>query len=279
MNKAEVEQNATATKTARRVNRPLWTRLPRLVRYAVLLGVLIVLWQLCVAIMDPPALPGPPEVAGAFVEGWMARGYLAAATWKTLGVLAAGMSIGVALGGLFAILASWTKIGDDLLTLLARILDAIPAIAVLPLLVLWLGTTPFSLVLVAACAVVWPVAIKLRAGLKSVDPTIVMVGQNLGLLGWEMARHVLLPSVLPHAISGARTGWAYGWRAIVAAGLVLSVADEKPGFFTDGAGGLLEAPELLAGLLSLALVGILVEAAFGLLERHTVVRWGMNAKA
>ena len=279
MNRVEARQKATATRAARRVYRLSWTRLPAIARYAVLLGVLLALWQLYVTLMGPPALPGPPEVAGAFVEGWMARGYLAAVTWKTLSVLAAGMSIGVALGGLLAILASWTKIGDDLLTLLARILDAIPAIAVLPLLVLWLGTTPFSLVLVAAYAVVWPVAIKLRAGLKSVDPTIVMVGQNLGLLGWAMARHVLLPSVLPHAISGARTGWAYGWRAVVAAGLVLCIAGEYPGFFTDGAGGLLEAPELLAGLLSLALVGILVEAAFGLLERHTVVRWGMKSKA
>ena len=120
-----------------------------------LLGVLLALWQLYVTLLAPPAVPGPPEVVGAFVEGWMIGGYLAAATWKTLSVLAAGMSIGVALGGLLAILASWTKIGDDLLTLLTRILDAIPAIAILPLLVLWLGTTPFSLVLVAAYAVVW----------------------------------------------------------------------------------------------------------------------------
>ena len=274
-----VKQNATATRAARRVYGLSWTRLPRIVRYAVLLGVLLALWQIYVTLTSAPALPGPPEVAGAFVEGWITGGYLAAATWKTLGALAAGMFVGVAPAVLLAILANWTAIGDDLLTLLARILDAIPAIAILPLLVLWLGATPTSLVLVAAYAVAWPVAINLRSGLKSVDPTIVMVGQNLGLRGWELVRDVLLPSVLPHAISGARIGWASCWRAVVAAGLVLCVAGENPGFFTDGAGGLLESPELLAGLLNLALVGTLVEAAFGLLERYTIIRWGMKTRA
>jgi NitT/TauT family transport system permease protein len=90
---------------------------------------------------------------------------------------------------------------------------------------------------------------------------------------------VFLPAALPHTISGARTGWAYCWRTAVSAGLVLGVAGERGGFFTDGASELLRIPELFAGLLNVALIGILVEAAFGLLERHTVFRWGMKSKA
>ena len=54
---------------------------------------------------------------------------------------------------------------------------------------------------------------------------------------------------------------------------------ETPGLFADSAGGLLGMPELFAGLLNVALIGILVEAVFSLLERHTVVRLGMNTKA
>ena len=278
MNKVEIRQNTTITKAAGRVSRLTWTRLPRILRYGVLLGTLLALWQLYVTLAAPPAVPGPPEVVGALVEGWIIGGYLAAATWKTLGVLAVGMFIGVAIAVLLAAFAAWTRIGDDLLTLLARTFDTIPAIAVLPLLVLWLGTSPASLVLIAVYAVTCPVAISLRCGLKDVDPTLVMVGQNLGLRGWGMVRDVLLPSALPHAISGARTGWTLCWRAVVAAGLVACILGGNPGFFTDGAGWLLGVPELFAGLLNLALIGILVEAAFGLLERQTVVRWGIKTK-
>ena len=206
----------------------------------------------------------------------MGGGHLAAATWATLGVLAAGMFVGVALAVLLATFATRTRIGDDLLTLLSRTSDSVPAIAILPLLVLWLGKNPSSVVLIAVYAATWPVATSLRSGLKGVDPTIVMVGQNMGLRGWKMVRDVLLPAALPQAVAGARTGWALCWRTVVAAGLVLGVAGENPWFFTDEAGGLLGAQELLAGVLNLAAIGILVEAAFGLLERRTIIRWGMK---
>jgi NitT/TauT family transport system permease protein len=241
-----------------------------------MLGVLLALWQLCVTLMEPTELPGPFAVAWALVEGWMGGGYLASATWMTLGVLAAGALVGVAIAVLLVIFVTWTRIGDDLLTLLARIVGTIPAITILPLLLLWLGTTPDSLILVAVYSVTWPVAISLRSGLKNVDPTIVMVGQNLGLRGWAMFRDMLLPAALPYAISGARIGWALCWRAVVSAGLVVCVVGETPGYFTDGAGGLLRMPQLFAGLLNVALIGVLAEAVFGLLERHTVVRWGTN---
>jgi NitT/TauT family transport system permease protein len=279
LKKVGFKQNLWAARAAQHFFGLSWTRVPGIVGYVVLLGALIASWQLYVTLTYPSGLPGPSEVVGALVQGWMGYGSLAAATWMSLAVLALGSFIGLVLAVLLVILATWTRIGDDLLTLLARTLDTVPAIAILPILVLWMGTTSTSLILVAAYSVVWPVATGLRSGLKGVDPTIVMVGQNLGLRGWGMVRDVFLPAALPHTISGARTGWAYCWRTVVAAELVLGVAGERGRLFTDGAGDLLRMPELFAGLINVALIGILVEAACGLLERHTVFRWGMKSKA
>lgn len=276
MNKVGFERDTPAFEDARRSpTAASWTRFPRTVRYAVLLGTILALWQLYVTLVDPATVPGPPEVGRAFVELWTSYGYLAT-VWNTLGALAVGMFIGLALAALLAGFA--TRTGEDLLTLLARIFDTVPAIAVLPLLVLWLGTSSAALVLIAVYSVTWPVATSLRSGLKEVDPTIVMVGQSLGLRGWGMIRDVMLPAALPYAISGTRTGWASCWRSVVAAGLVFGVMG-APGFFTDEAGGLLDAPELFAGILNLVAIGILVEAAFGLLERRTIIRWGTKARA
>jgi ABC-type nitrate/sulfonate/bicarbonate transport system permease component len=197
LNEVEVKQNTKISKAALHVYKLSWSRLPRVVRHTMLLGALLALWQLYVTLMEPTELPGPPAVAWALVEGWMGGGYLASATWTTLGVLAIGAFVGVAIAVLLVIFATWTRIGDDLLTLLARIFDTIPAITILPLLFLWFGATPDSLILVAVYSVTWPVAINLRSGLKDVDPTIIMVGQNLGLRGWMMVRNVLLPAAFP----------------------------------------------------------------------------------
>jgi NitT/TauT family transport system permease protein len=112
--------------------------------------------------------------------------------------------------------------------------------------------------------------------LKSVNPTIILVGQNLGLRGWRMFSAVILPAALPHAISGLRAGWASGWRTVIAASLVFGVADGGSTLFTNDADDFLPAPELLAGLLTITIAGILVEATFRLLERGTLIRWGMK---
>jgi NitT/TauT family transport system permease protein len=251
-------------------------RIPKTLRYAVLVAALLALWQAYDTLVDRAALPGPPEVALAFWDGWVS-GRLASATWTAIGALAIAMLLGTMLAASLAVFAIRSSVGEDLLGLLTFALGPIPAIAVLPLLVLPFDASTNSLILVALCAVVLPVADNLRAGIRNVNPTIVLVGRNLGLRGWSMLSEVLLPAALPRAIFGLRAGWASGWRTIIAAELVFGVAGRGPGFFTNDAGAFLPVPDLLAGLLTIALAGVLVEAAFGLLERKTVVRWGMKS--
>ncbi len=250
-------------------------RFPATLRYAMLLAALLGLWQIYVTFVGQISLPGPLEVARALSEGW-SGGRLTAATWITLGTLALGMLIGTMTAVLLTVIAAWTRIGADLLTLLTLTLYPVPAIALLPLLILWFDTSLTSLVVVTVYSVTLPTAINLSDGLKSVNSTIILVGQNLGLRGWGMFSAVILPAALPHAISGLRAGWASGWRTIIAAGLVFGVAGGGPTFFINDAGDFLPAPELLAGLLTIAFAGILVEATFRLLERGTLIRWGMK---
>jgi NitT/TauT family transport system permease protein len=240
-----------------------------------LLAALLGLWQIYVTFVGQISLPGPLEVAGALSEGW-SGGRLAAVTWTTLGTLALGMLIGAMIAALLTVFAVWTRVGAGLLRLLTLTLYPVPAIALLPLLILWFDTSLTSLVVVTVYSVTLPTAINLSDGLKSVNSTIILVGQNLGLRGWGMFSAVILPAALPHAISGLRAGWASGWRTIIAAGLVFGVAGGGPTFFINDAGDFLPAPELLAGLLTIAFAGILVEATFRLLERGTLIRWGMK---
>ena len=170
------------------------------------------------------------------------------------------MLIGTLLAAFLAVFAIRTRVGDDLLTLLAVALGPIPAIAVLPLLLVLFGAGTDALILVAVCAVVLPIATNLRAGLLDVNPTLLLAGQNLGLRGWSMLSEVLLPAALPHAIYGLRTGWARGWRTVIAAWSGVRRRGRRPGFFTNDAGDFLPVPDLFAGLLTVAFAGILAEA-------------------
>jgi len=116
-------------------------------------------------------------------------------------------------------------------------------------------------------------------GFRTVNPTILAVGRNIGLRGWRLVRDVLLPAALPHIISGLKTGWAFGWRTIIAAELVFGVAGGGGGLgnYINKSRYFLEIPEVFAGLVTIALIGIALEWVFTLVERRTVVRWGMKA--
>ena len=132
-------------------------------------------------------------------------------------------------------------------------LNPLPSIAVLPLAILWFGLSTTALIVVIANAVIWPIAINVEPGFRTANPTVVAVGRNIGLSGWRLVRDVLMPAALPHTISGLKTGWAFGWRTIIAAELVFGVAGSGGGLgnFINDARYFLRTPDVFAGLVTI----------------------------
>jgi NitT/TauT family transport system permease protein len=256
-----------------------WGRLPVVLRRAIVLVVLLVVWQLYVSLSGVSQLvfSSPADVGKALWDGWTS-GELAKATLLTLKILAVGMLIGMAVAAVLTTLATWTRLGEDVLVLLTSMLNPLPSIAILPLAILWFGLSQTALILVIANAVTWPIAINVSTGFRTVNPTILSVGRNIGLRGWRLVRDVLLPAALPHTLSGLKTGWAFGWRTIIAAELVFGVAGGGGGLgnFINKARYFLQIPDVFAGLVTIALIGIALDWVFALVERRTVVRWGMK---
>jgi NitT/TauT family transport system permease protein len=256
-----------------------WGRLPAWLRYLLLLAVLVGIWQAYWVLKDPSPLlfSSPRDVADAFWTGWT-DGTLARTTWTTLKILAIGIGIGALIALTLTAFAALSKIGEDLLRLLVSILNPLPGVAILPLAMLWFGLNTNALLFVIANAAAWPIAISLDTGFKTVNPTIVAVGRNIGLSSRRLITDVLAPAALPQTISGLKTAWAFGWRTIIAAELVFGVAgaDGGLGTYINNAKLFLDIPRVFAGLVTIAILGMAFELLFGVLERRTVVRWGMK---
>jgi NitT/TauT family transport system permease protein len=257
-----------------------WGRLPAWLRYLLLLAALIGIWQAYKVLRDPSPLlfSGPRDTAEAFWTGW-SDGTLARTTWTTLRILAVGIGIGALIAVTLVAFAALSQIGEDLLRMLVAILNPLPGVAILPLAMLWFGLTETAVLFVIANAAAWPIAINLNTGFKTVNPTIVAVGRNIGLSSRRLITDVLAPAALPYTISGLKTAWAFGWRTIIAAELVFGVAgaDGGLGTFINNAKLFLNIPEVFAGLVTIAILGLVFETLFGLLERRTIVRWGMKS--
>lgn len=267
------------TLAKRQRQRKGWGHLPTGPRRVALLIGLLVVWQLYVTVLDvnPLLVSSPVDVAKAMYEG-IVGGALIDATLTTLRILLTAMAIGILVAAILTTLATWTAIGEDILVLLTSMLNPLPSIAVLPLAILWFGLNTTALVVVIANAVIWPIAINVSTGFRTVNPTFLAVGKNIGLSGWRLVRDVLMPAALPHTISGLKTGWAFGWRTIIAAELVFGVAGGKGGvgYFINDARYFLRTPDIFAGLVTIALIGIALDLVFSMLERRTVIKWGMK---
>ncbi len=260
---------------------PPWQRAWRSapLRQAVILVSLALLWEFAARLADNDLLlPTFSRTAAAFFAD-IASGELPGKAAISLGLLVQGYALGVAAAfGLTAMAAS-TRFGRDLLSTLTAMFNPLPAIALLPLALLWFGLGKTSLVFVLVHSVLWPVALATFAGFQSVAETLRMAGRNYGLRGLRFVVAILVPAALPAILSGLRIGWAFAWRTLIAAELFFGASSGKGGlgWYIFQNRNELYTDKVFAGLISVVLIGLIVERlVFDSLERLTVRRWGMQ---
>jgi len=223
-------------------------------------------------------LPTFLQTARAFVDG-IASGELLERVRISLAVLLQGYVLGVIAAFGLTALAVTTRLGRDLLEALVAMFNPLPAIALLPLALLWFGLGNASLLFVIVHAVLWPLALGAYAGFQGVPETLRMAGRNYGLRGLPLVLQILVPAALPAIVSGLKIGWAFAWRTLIAAELVFGVSSGKGGlgWYIFQNRNELYTDKVFAGLAAVILIGLLVDSlVFRTLERLTIRRWGMQ---
>lgn len=250
------------------------------VRRVVIIGSLLLVWHVYATWLDNELLvPTPAATARAIYDG-IASGVLVSRIMTSLGVLLFGYGLGLALAALLTGIAMTSRIGRDFLATLTAMFNPLPAIALLPLAMLWFGLGTMSLVFVLVHSVVWAVALNTLSGFESVSATLRMVGRNYGLRGPRYVFKILAPAAFPSLLTGLKIGWAFAWRTLIAAELVFGVSAGSGGlgWYVYENKNLLEIPAVFAGLVAVVTIGLSVEyLVFRVIERRTVRRWGMQS--
>jgi len=265
------------------IERPLsaWERLTNVtaVRRVFILLMLAVLWQVYSTFLNNPLMfPTFTDTSRAFWDALVTGGLLHKA-WVSIEVLLMGYGAGVAIAAVLTTLAVSTRFGNDLLATLTAMFNPLPAIALLPLALLWFGLGNGSLVFVLIHAVLWPLSLNTHSGFMGVSETLRMAGRNYGLSGLNYVARILMPAAFPSILAGLKIAWAFAWRTLIAAELVFGVS--------SGSGGLgwfiyenkneLEIAYVFAGLGTVIIIGLLVEnVVFRTIEEKTVRKWGMQ---
>lgn len=227
---------------------------------------LVVLWEAVARLGWVPVLflPSPLGVLG---EGWemIVSGELWMHLAASLQRLLLGFVAGGALGVFVGVGVGFFSVAEAVGTPLIAATFPVPKIALLPLLILWLGLGEPSKIAVIALGVFFPMAINTFTGVRQADPLLVRAAVAFGARRWSVIRKVILPSALPMIFAGLRLGAGTALLLLVAAEMI--AVESGIGFLVLHAGNIMATTKLMVGIVVLSLLGVLSHWGLNRLER------------
>ncbi|MBS1182661.1 MAG: transporter permease [Proteobacteria bacterium] len=203
-------------------------------------------------------LPAPSTVIAALSD-LVASGALLKHTLVSLQRVLLGFALSVALALPLAVLMSASRPARAVLDPLLEFIRQVPPLALIPLLILWLGIGETQKLGIIVLASFFPVFLGFRGGIAGVDPKLIEVGRIAGLTGRDILTRIVLPSALPELVVGLRISLGYSWRALVGAELIASSAGL--GYMIIDAENLARTDIVLAGILVIGAIGLLSDLA------------------
>jgi len=214
-------------------------------------------------------LPSPVGVIEETVD--MARSrQLLVDLGASLRRLVAGFTLGAGAGIAAGVVVGFFSLAEAVGQPLIAATFPVPKIALLPLLILWLGIGEMSKVVVIALGVFFPMAINTAAGVRQADPLLIRAAVSFGAGRASLIRKVVIPSALPTVFAGLKLGAGTALLLLVAAEMI--GAESGIGFLVLQAGNLMETTKLMVGLLVLSVLGVLSHWSLDRIERF-VLPW------
>jgi len=201
-------------------------------------------------------LPPPARVLNTLVE-LAQSGALARHTLVSLQRVGLGYLLAVLGAVVLALAFSRSALLRDLLDPILEFMRQIPPLALMPLLMLWLGIGEAQKVGIIILACFFPIFLGVRGGIAQVDRKLIEVGKVCGLSQSEIMWRIVLPSSLPSIVVGLRIGLGYSWRALVGAELIASSAGL--GYLIVDAENLARTDIVLAGILVIGVIGLVAD--------------------
>ncbi|MEH0109438.1 ABC transporter permease [Tersicoccus sp. MR15.9] len=266
---------STAGPAARGASTPGRRRIPRGLRWAAGLVVpllLLALWQVTTAlgVFTPVQLPPPADVLAAGVE-LLRRGQLGTHVWISTQRVLLGFLLGAVVGLAAGALVGLSRLSSLLFAPTIGAFRAVPSLAWVPLLLLWIGIGENSKVLLIAIGAFFPVYTTVALALRHVDPHLVEAGRAFGYGGVRLLLTVQLPAILPAVVSGLRLALAQAWLFLVAAELLAS--SMGLGFLLIDSQNNGRTDRLLLAIVLLAILGKVTDAVLGLAQRAAERTW------
>ena len=237
------------------------------------IAMLLALWYLGsrFGLIKASVLPSPAELWRTFVEllsqGYSSKPFLvhvAASMTRALTGFLLAVLIGVPVG----LLVGYSWLAAAALTPIFAFLRPIPAIAFIPLVILYFGIGETSKIAVVFITSALYVILNVAEGVKSVPKGLIRVAENLGVSQWEIFKSVIFPGTLPYIVTGIKVATAISWALVVAAELI--AAQEGLGYMIMDAATFFRINYVYLGIAAIGLIAFTLERLVSVMQKRYI---------
>jgi len=236
--------------------------------------VIVVLWEALAQAgwLSPQVLPAPSKIVRTAIKLTTSGSLL-----NDLGVsllrAMAGFAIGGSIGFVLGVLVGFSRLAEAVIDRSVQMIRAVPFLAVLPLVIVWLGVGEAEKIFLVALGVAFPIYINTTLGIRQVDPRLLELGRVQGLSTLQLIRRIILPGALPSILTGIRYALATAWLALVVAETI--GAQSGIGFLAMDAREFLRTDVIVLTIVIYALIGVAADTIARWLERR-LLAWHPN---
>jgi NitT/TauT family transport system permease protein len=184
-----------------------------------------------------------------------------------------GLGIGIPLG----FLTARVRVARDSVGVLALGLQTLPSVCWAPMAYMWFGPSEAGMLFVVLMGTVGSIVLATEAGIRGVPAVYVRAARTMGSRRLHILSRVVLPAALPQIVGGLKQGWAFAWRSLMAAEILIPVLDKGLGFLLHSGKEFLRMEQMLGVMLVITLVGLTLDRVLFLpVERFLHRRWGTD---
>ena len=189
-----------------------------------------------------------------------------------------GLGIGIIMAFVFSGASVISETFSSIYNLIVSVFDLLPGVALLPILMITIGATDLSILILVIHSVVWPMSRNIIDGFRTTPKIYIESGKNIGLGKMRLIFGIYVPASFASILSGIKVGWARAWRGLISAEMIFGAAQSAGiGVFINNARTVwIDYPGVYAAIFLIIIVGVIVEyGIFRVIEKQTVRKWGM----
>lgn len=230
---------------------------------------LLLIWEFGVKLFHVPSYFLPP-VSAIIIKliKLLFTGELVIHTLYTVFRSLIGIIIGATVGIIIGFMIAWYRFVERGLNFIIAATYPLPKVALIPLLMVWLGLGEAPKLAMGVIGVIYPVIINTVVGAKNIDPLFIRAARDLGASDQQLFREVMLPGSLPMIFAGLKLGAGIAFILVVASEMVFG--NLGVGYIIADAASILHLDTVFAGLMELCIIGILIFMLVDLLEKIAI---------